>query len=251
MSQHNNKLARVFGYLWRGFAPCEAVLPEVNPEDWKIMREVRRFTMTSPERIYGLMTAIRYVTTNRIPGEIVECGVWKGGSMMAAAKTLLKLNSTERGLYLFDTFAGMTRPSAKDGSRFGSETPEESFAKLQNSDGTSRWCFGSLEEVRRNMSSTGYPEGKIHFVKGPVENTIPAQAPKEIALLRLDTDFYESSKHEMFHLFPRLSPGGVLILDDYGHWEGQRLAVDEYLAENKIKVLLNRLDYTGRIGVKL
>jgi O-methyltransferase len=251
MSQPNNKLARVLGYLWRRFAPCEAVLPEMNPEDWKIMREVRPFTMTSPERLYGLMSGIRYVIANRIPGDIVECGVWKGGSMMAAAKTLLKLNSTERNLHLFDTFAGMTPPSAKDGSRFGHETPGESFARLQNSDGSSRWCFGPLEEVRRNMSSTGYPEGNIHFVKGPVENTIPAQAPEEIALLRLDTDFYESSKHEMLHLFPRLSPGGVLLLDDYGHWEGQRLAVDEYLSENKIKVLLNRLDYTGRIGVKL
>ena len=122
---------------------------------------------------------------------------------------------------------------------------------MQNTDGTNQWCFSSLEETRRNMLSVGYPQEGIHFVKGPVEQTIPANGPKEIALLRLDTDFYESSKHEMVHLFPRLVSGGVLLLDDYGHWEGQRLAVDEYLAENKVRLLLNRLDYTGRIGVKL
>ncbi len=100
------------------------------------------------------------------------------------------------------------------------------------------------------MLSVGYPENRVHFVKGPVENTIPEHAPKGIALLRLDTDFYSSSKHELVHLFPRLASGGVLLLDDYGHWEGQRIAMDEYLAETGIPILLNRLDYTARIGVK-
>ena len=84
-----------------------------------------------------------------------------------------------------------------------------------------------------------------------MEETIPTHIPHAISLLRLDTDWYESTKHELTHLFPLLSPGGVIIIDDYGHWQGAKKAVDEYFEENKIKILLNRIDYTGRIGVKL
>jgi O-methyltransferase len=251
MSQNRNLLSRAVGYAWRRFAPLDAFVPESNGEDLKLIREVKPFTMTSPERIYGLLSAVRYLVKNKISGDIVECGVWKGGSMMTVAKALLALDSTERELYLYDTFAGMTAPSSKDSSRFERTTTQESFDSMQEGDGTCKWCFSSLEETRRNVGSVGYPEAKIHFIKGPVEETIPKNAPDKIALLRLDTDFYESSKHEMEHLFPRLVSAGVLLLDDYGHWEGQRLAVDEYLSENKIPLLLNRLDYAGRIGIKL
>ena len=250
MSSFRKTIARAVGYVSRRFAPWETFLPEASAEEAAVIREVRPFTMTSPERLQGLLTAVRYVVANRLPGAIVECGVWKGGSMMAAARTLLNLNCRDRDLYLFDTFAGMTAPTAKDGSRFDGKAPQESYSEMKAEDGSCRWCFSSLEETRRNVLSVGYPEPKIHLVKGPVEQTIPGQAPEQIALLRLDTDFYESSKHEMVHLFPRLVPGGVLLLDDYGHWDGQRLAVDEYLAENNVRLLLNRLDYTGRIGVK-
>ena len=91
---------------------------------------------------------------------------------------------------------------------------------------------------------------RIHFIRGRVEDTIPAQAPARIALLRLDTDFYESTKHELIHLFPRLVPNGVLILDDYGHWQGARKAVDEYFEDNPCRILLNRIDFAARIGIK-
>ena len=244
-------MSRAVGYAWRRFAPLDAFVPESNEEDLQLIREVKPFTMTSPERIYGLLAAVRYLEMNGISGDIVECGVWKGGSMMAVVKALLARKSTERELYLYDTFAGMTAPSNRDSSKFERKTTQESFDSMQEGDGTCKWCFSSLEETRRNVTSVGYPEGKIHFIKGPVEETIPKTIPDRIALLRLDTDFYESSKHEMVHLFPRLVSGGVLLLDDYGHWEGQRLAVDEYLSEHKIPLLLNRLDYAGRIGTKL
>jgi hypothetical protein len=251
MAKTNSLFSRAVGYAWRRFAPLDAFLPECDAEDLKIIREVRQFTMTSPERIFGLIAAIRYVVANRIPGDIVECGVWKGGSMMAAAKALLAQKSQDRDLYLFDTFAGMTAPSSKDKSNLERKSTQESFESMRAPDGTCKWCYSSLEETQRNLSSVGYSTQKLRFIKGPVEETIPKNAPEQIALLRLDTDFYESSKHEMEHLFPRLVRGGVLLLDDYGHWEGQRLAVDEYLKEQKIPLLLNRLDYTGRIGIKL
>jgi hypothetical protein len=104
--------------------------------------------------------------------------------------------------------------------------------------------------VQRNLAGTGYDLASVKFIKGKVEETIPAHAPARIALLRLDTDWYESTRHELAHLFPRLVPGGVLILDDYGHWQGSRRAVDEYMAEHGIPILLNRVDYTARIAVK-
>ena len=90
----------------------------------------------------------------------------------------------------------------------------------------------------------------VHFVPGPVEQTLPDHAPDPIAILRLDTDWYASTRHELEHLFPRVAPGGVLIVDDYGHWEGARRAVDEYFARSDDRILLQRIDYTGRIGVK-
>ncbi|HEX4265055.1 MAG TPA: TylF/MycF/NovP-related O-methyltransferase [Verrucomicrobiae bacterium] len=251
MDRDQSFFSKAMGYAWRRFAPFEASLPESSAEELRIISEVKPFTMTSPERIYGLINAVRYLIGNKIGGDFVECGVWKGGSMMAVAKTLLSLNSSDRELHLFDTYAGMTAPTAKDGTRFARETPDQMFVQSKNRDGSSQWCYSSLEETRRNMLSVRYPEEKIHFIKGPVEETIPQHAPTKIALLRLDTDFYESSKHEMIHLFPRLVSGGVLLLDDYGHWEGQRAAVDEYLTEHKISLLLNRLDYTGRVGIKL
>jgi hypothetical protein len=100
------------------------------------------------------------------------------------------------------------------------------------------------------MASTGIDAGRLHFVKGPVEETIPASVPERIALLRLDTDWYESTRHELIHLFPRLAAGGVLIVDDYGHWRGCRRATDEYFEQTGVHILLHRVDYTGVIGVK-
>jgi hypothetical protein len=109
----------------------------------------------------------------------------------------------------------------------------------------------SLDDVREAVLGVGYPEERIHFVEGPVEQTVPEHAPTEIALLRLDTDWYASTKHELIHLYPRLETGGVLIIDDYGYWQGARQATDEYIAENDVPLLLNRIDVGARIAVKL
>jgi len=210
---------------------------------------VNPFTLTSPERIFALCEAIKYIVTSKISGDVVECGVWKGGSMMAVARTLAQLNDSTRHLYLFDTFDGMTPPSAKDISLSGTHA-STMLETNKKEDETSVWCYSPLEEVKEAVTSVGYSTEKIHFIKGRVEDTLPAEAPQKISLLRLDTDWYESTRHELIHLFPRLSPGGVIIIDDYGHWKGARQAVDEYIQENSIKILLNRIDYTGRIGVK-
>lgn len=219
---------------------------DFNIEERSIVEQVKAYTMTSPERIVSLIRAIDYVEANAIEGSIVECGVWKGGSVMAA---LLALKQHYRTVYLYDTFEGMSEPTQEDKSYKG----ESATKAFMNKD--EYWeriaCYSTLDEVKKNIRKVGYPEDKIKFIQGKVENTIPSTIPKKIAVLRLDTDWYESTMHEMIHLFPRLVSGGVIIIDDYGHWEGCKKAVDEYISKNNIKLLLNRIDYTGRVGIKL
>ena len=156
----------------------------------------------------------------------------------------------DRNLYLFDTFEGMPKPGGVDVS-FNGTKAIQLFDEQKVTDDSSALCYASLEEVKDIVFSSGYDKTKIHFIKGKVEDTLPDNAPEVISLLRLDTDWYESTMCELVHLFPRLSPGGVIIIDDYGHWLGARQATDEYLAQNNVRLLLNRIDYSGRIGVKI
>lgn len=197
------------------------------------------YTMTSKERMFALNQAVQYVEQHQIEGDIVECGVWKGGSSMMAA---LSLKTANRRLFLYDTFEGMNEPSENDKNMIG----EDAAQTWDNRDK----CEANIAEVRRNMNITNYHSDKIQYIKGKVEDTIPANLPDKISILRLDTDWYESTLHELTHLYPLLSVGGVLIIDDYGHWQGAKKAVDEYIAANNLKILLNRIDYTGRIAIK-
>lgn len=226
----------------------EGIPSDFSEEEREIVRLVRAHTMTSPERIHALIHAVDYIVAANVRGAIVECGVWRGGSMMAAATRLLRRGVTDRELVLFDTFHGMTTATELDVDHVGRSARE---LMDDNDQETSMvWARAGLEVVQQNMASTGYPPTMIRYVQGPVEDTLPAHAPGQIALLRLDTDWYESTLHEMTHLFPRLASGGVLIIDDYGHWQGARRAVDEYLASHAPPMLLTRVDYTGRIALK-
>ena len=170
--------------------------------------------------------------------------------MMGAALALLESGDATRDLYLFDTFEGMSPPTSKDIAIDG-QSADRLLETQSRSDPGSAWCYATIDDVKSGMLSTGYPDTRMRFVKGKVEDSIPSHAPDTIAILRLDTDWYESTRHEMEHLFPRLVKGGVLIIDDYGHWKGAREAVDEYLKTRGINLLLNRIDYTGRIALRV
>jgi len=211
--------------------------------------KVKPYTMTTPERIASLCNAVNYLVKNNIEGDFVECGVWRGGSTMAAIDTLIKAGDKGREIYLYDTYEGMSEPTEYD-KVFTGTAADELLNTSDREDATSVWCYSTLEEVQKNVGSLQYPAAKVHYVKGKVEDTIPQNIPQKIALLRLDTDWYESTAHELKYLYPLLVPGGVIIIDDYGHWEGARKAVDEYIAAEKLPLLLNRIDYTGRIGIK-
>lgn len=222
---------------------------DFSRQDAAIIKAVEGCTMTSSLRLHGLIQAVNYIVDHGLEGDLVEAGVWRGGSMMAVALTLLERGIDDRDLYLFDTYEGMPRPDGVDVFHTG-ESAEETFQKHRISDRSSAWCRAQLEEVKQNLSSTGYPSSRLHYIKGMVEETIPSRAPETIALLRLDTDWYASVRHSLHHLYPRLVPGGVLIIDDYGSWEGARKAVDEYIAENDLRLFLHRLDDTGRLAIK-
>ena len=225
-----------------------ADLPRDYDEDAKaVITAVRSWSMVKNEGLNALILATRYVTEHKIPGAIVECGVWRGGSMQAAARTLLALEDTGRDLYLFDTFEGMTPPTAEDVRSDSGQTAEQMLRQSDRRDLV--WCVADLADVKAGMAPIGYPEEKVHYVVGKVEQTVPEQAPEEIAILRLDTDWYSSTRHELEHLYPRLASGGVLLIDDFGDWEGCRKAVEEFLAETGARLLLLRVD-GGRAAVK-
>ena len=223
--------------------------PYMEKDFMKIYKRCKDYTTTSIERMYALYKAVEYIVKSNIKGNFVECGVWKGGSTMIIALTLLSMKEKNRKIYLYDTFSGMTKPTEKDKTISSSYPVIDKWKKYQAND-HNKWAFSPLEDVKDNMLSTGYPPLNLVFVKGKVEDTIPRIIPSKIALLRLDTDWYESTYHELKYLFPLLINKGVLVIDDYGYFTGAKEAVDKYVKENNIKILLNRIDYTGRLGIK-
>jgi hypothetical protein len=223
----------------------------LSESDRRMVETALGFTMTGVARLHALIDAVRYCERRGLDGAFVECGVWKGGSVLAMILALQELGSDGREIYLYDTFTGMTEPGAGDVSKFHPDARD-----LWEQTGGAPWpelfdpeTFNE-EAVRATLLETGYPAERLHFVTGPVEETIPGTVPERIALLRLDTDWYESTLHELRHMYPRLGDGGVLIVDDYGHWEGCRRAVDEYFAAEPNPVLLSRIDYAGRLAIK-
>jgi SAM-dependent methyltransferase len=223
---------------------------DITPDVLAIRERVAPFTMTGLEAVSALLDAVRHIRRHRIPGAIVECGVWKGGSMMAVALELQSAGETDRDLWLYDTFEGMPEPGEVDVDHAGSKALDM-FLENRTSPDASAWCDASIDEVRKNVTSTGYPTERIHLVKGKVEATIPAHAPDQIAILRLDTDWKESTAHELKHLYHRMPRGGIVIVDDYGYWRGARAAVDEFLATLGEPIFLQRVDKSVRMWIKL
>src|SRR5262249_2417332 len=175
--------------------------------------------------------SVEYIVSANIPGDFAEAGVWQGGSCMLIAETLAVLGDHSRRIFLFDTFEGHPIPDAeKDVDLWGNRAIDE-WRRAVGDDNHGNWAYASLEDVRANLARTGYPAERLAFVKGLLEDTaahVPALA--NLALLRLDTDWYASTKAGLEHLYPRLVSGGILIVDDYGHYKGQQHAVDDYFA---------------------
>ncbi|OBF89121.1 hypothetical protein A5790_20880 [Mycobacterium sp. 852002-51152_SCH6134967] len=233
---------------------------DLDESTQNIIREVDPYTLTSSDRVAALCTSVDYIVDHDIPGAIVECGVWRGGSLLAMLLRLRQRGIVGRDIYGYDVWAGMgpsgfpyqptdedvlfngtSVQSSMNPGRLGKTIYERIMPKFTH-------FKPSRDDVYALLTSTGYPPERIHLVAGPVEDTIPAHAPDTIALLRLDTDLYESTRHELEHLYPRIPVGGVLVIDDYGYWKGARKAVDDYFEGHRI--LLHRDGPSVRFAIK-
>ena len=225
----------------------EAVTPDIDkdPVFMDLYQQVMPYTMTSKEAVFALYTSVNYVLDQNIPGDIVECGVWRGGSSLLVALIMKARNISDRKLYLYDTFQGMTPPTEFDVYKRG-DTGLEMMEQYGDDIG---WCYALLDDVKAAFSTHNF-DFEILFVKGDVVETLATIKPETISILRLDTDWYEYTAAELEQLYPRLSKGGVLIIDDYGSWEGSRKATDDYF--NQVPApMLNRIDREVRLGIKI
>lgn len=212
-----------------------------------------RLTMASRKRVVATIKACKHAVQTGIDGDFVECGVWRGGNSIAAKLTFENYGSDKR-VWLFDTFTGMTEPSELDTSGFSDRPTSERFRESQRQE-YNEWCFASLDDVRANIEETGADLSNVRFIAGDVSQTLAHEEniPEKISVLRLDTDFYDSTKAELEALYPRLAVGGSLLLDDFGHWDGARRAVEEFIGAlpPRARPLLHFTDYSGREAIKI
>jgi O-methyltransferase len=246
-----DRAARRMGLQVSRISSTHMRLPvEATTADADLIASLKPFTMTSAERLWSLLNAVRYVVNEGIAGDFAECGVWRGGSVMAMAKELGRLQVSDRKIWLYDTFAGMTAPTTNDVEAGTGVTASEMLSATEIGDGNNVWCVAGRADVEANVRSTGYPFENFTFVEGDVAQTLQSSVPDAISLLRLDTDWYESTRIGLEVMYPHLSVGGVCILDDYGHWQGARKAVDEYFDARGNRPFMHPIDYSGRVFIK-
>jgi hypothetical protein len=205
----------------RAFQAATSQMRNLEPEFLALYEQCYKYTTASWETLYAIYKSIQYIVTNRVPGDIVQCGVLRGGSMKLAAHVMLSLDETRRTLFLY-------RAIIKD---------------LPDS-------YAPAEGIRETVATSGYPLEKLKFLRGDLEHTLPGTIPDRIALLRFDAARYSSTKHEIEQLYPRLSPQGVLMIDSYGIEHSARRAVDEYLLKLDKRPLLQRIDSACHVGIK-
>lgn len=227
-------------------------------------------SMTSADRINGLYAALEYIRQNNIDGDLVECGVWRGGNILGMLKYLEYHNNTKPNVWLYDTFNGMTVPDNNIDVTYNNETAidilngqcwEEIKQSLIEDDYPKEkkiflleqvFAWTNLDQVKKTLSTANYPAEKIKFVIGDICQTLlqKENIPDKIALLRLDTDWYASTKIELEVLWDKLEVGAPCIIDDYGHWQGAKRAVDEFMEKLPVAHEIKHLDYTGVIVYK-
>ena len=203
-------------------------------------------TMTSEKRCEGLYNSLEMVRKNNIQGDFVECGVWKGGNVLGIIRYLESHGITDRNVWLYDTFDGMPDPT-EDDVDVNNNKAEDVMDLVE--------CFAPLKQVQRiiNKNSTLYPREKIKYVVGDVCETLlnSDNVPDKIALLRLDTDWYASTKVELEVLWPKLELFAPCIIDDYGHWQGCKKAVHEFFEVRPCEHHFEHFDYTCVITHKV
>ena len=223
---------------------------ELKNDDAKLISVVSKYSMTPKIRIYNLLQALRHIKQKNIDGDFVECGVWKGGNIILFKKFLEnELKNSNKKIFAYDTYEGMNQPSEEDYNLTSKVSAKILLKKEKNKD-SNIWGISKIEDVKKNISENVKNLDNINFIKGEVEQTLNSEKnlPLKISILRLDTDWYLSTKKELEVLYDRVSSGGIIIIDDYGHWNGSKKAVDEFFS-NKY-VWMHYVDYACRLIIK-
>ena len=242
------KLLLIFNYTiehknaW--YKRQENYLAEIKKKDLNFLQKISRFSMCTPANHWAIIQSINHIKSLKLEGDLVECGVFEGGNIILY-QYLNKKNNLKKKIYAYDTFEGMTRPGKID-----RDFKNNSAIRIKQNN--SRWCYSDLETVKKNIISCNQSLNNFIFIKGDVLKTLnnKKNLPKKISLLRLDTDFYNSTLKELNILYPRLVKNGVLIIDDYGHWKGSKKAVDKYFNLKKKFKWFQRIDYASRLYIK-
>ena len=245
-----NFIQKILGYLNLTIINNDQKIIELSEKDRKLIDIVSNYSMTPKIRIYNLLQALKHIKQNSIVGDFVECGVWKGGNIIMFKKFHEnEFFNDNRNIFAYDTFSGMSEPTKEDFNLINKISAKNLLNKDKEKK-TNTWGVCGLDEVKSNILKNVANIENIKFVKGKVEETLMKEEnlPKKISILRLDTDWYESTKKELEILYNKVSPGGIIIIDDYGHWNGSRQAVDEYF-KGKF-VWMHYVDYACRLIIK-
>jgi len=237
-----NSNLRKFGLVISKIKPT---IVEISKEEELMIQISKKYSMTTEIRMWALLNSLKKIYNEKIDGDIVECGIWKGGNIILI-KNFLDKNKQNKKIYCYDTFEGMKDTLSVDNELSTGKSADEIITNNE-----AYLCKSSLEETKKNIEENVESFDGINFIKGKVEDTLIKEKnlPEKISICRLDTDYYESTKIELEILYPRLEKGGVLIVDDYGHWAGSKKAVDEYFKD--IYVMKHYVDYACRLIVKL
>lgn len=236
---------KIFNFEIRKINEKKRNIIEINKYEKTLIKKCLQYSMTNFERMWSLIQSFHHVKQESLIGDFVECGIWKGGNIILLKKLLQKFN-VKKKIYCFDTFEGMTKPTSYD-SNYNEKSAQIMYDEHKKKKIGFAEC--SLNEVKKNLIKNANIDN-IFFIKGKVEDTLnnKKNLPKKISILRLDTDFYESTKIELEILFPRLVKGGILIIDDYGFWKGARKAVDDYFGD--YRQFFHYVDHSCRLLIK-
>lgn len=226
----------------------ENLIVEASDEEIGEFEKINKISLTSLPNKWSLIQSLKHVKNNNLPGDIVETGVFKGANLILINNFLKKFH-IDKKIFAYDTYSGQSEPTDLDFDIKGTSMKKK-FSDYKKKNLAPVYC--SLDDVKNNIEKYSQNDlDQLIFIKGKVEDTLVEEKnlPSKISLLRLDTDFYESVKISLEILYPRLVSGGVLIIDDYGHFKGAKIAVDNFFKDKK-NIWMHRVDYTCRLIIK-
>jgi len=219
----------LIAYYFRNTSPVHPHSFRKSFRMMQVVHKVKGYTAVFVPRLVALYKLSDEVNRLSLPGDFVECGVYNGGSAAIMASFCEK-TEPKRNIWLFDSFEGLPKPTEADGYE---APPYEG------------WCHGDLEKVKRIFRKLSIPESRVHIVKGWFQDTFPTVEIPQIAILHIDADWYESVKLCLEKFYDCVQPGGYIVLDDYGDWQGCKIAADEFIKSRALDVKLIQVDYTG------